>query len=304
MLRVEMLENNDLLQALIQRSERLAANHIGEKGLVNGFDEITAMLSTHDPSPSPILHAIDQKGQDFGTYFFAAYSETRDLGRSIQVYRTVKALVRYILLMDRHYEVGNKRYFRMAKALLKTVKEDHESGHVRYSIDFSFKQFWPFWDFEQKMKQLMLSGYTFSFKEIRYHNLFKSSDAPIIYARVLDNELPNFNQNVSTVLHYNQALQDLLDDLYDIEEDLIDLMPNFFILAALDEIPLEKLARSPHNVRKQVISNGATGAIMPLVEEYGKQVREIELPANYRFLKHLSSFYVKELRRSMNGLKR
>ena len=209
MINSEQILSDDIKQMLIDRGEALKQQQ--GRGFAAGLDEIDGLLARYDPAPSPILNAIDQKGQDFATYFFATYSETRDIERAILVYKTVKSLVRYILLMDRFYEVGNRKYERMAKGLLQSIKRSHD-GHLKYSIDFALKQFWPFWAFEQQVKKQLLKGHTFAGRELRHFNLFKSSDALIIYARVLDNELPDFNPNVATIIHYNQALQDILEE--------------------------------------------------------------------------------------------
>ena len=123
-----------------------------------------------------------------------------------------------------------------------------DSHHLKYSIDFSLKQFWPFWKFEQILKSRIIEGNTFSYNEIRNFNLFKSSDASLIYARVLDAKLPSFSENVSLVLHYNQALLDLIDDWEDIEEDIQEDMPNAFVMAAIDNVPYKIIKK--YNVTK------------------------------------------------------
>lgn len=61
----------------------------------------------------------------------------------------------------------------------------------------------------------MLKNCTFSYIEIRHFNLSKSSDASLVYAKVLDAKLPSFNENVALILHYNQALLDIQDDWED-----------------------------------------------------------------------------------------
>jgi hypothetical protein len=126
---------------------------------------------------------------------------------------------------------------------------------LKYSIDFALKQFWPFWDFEQLIKKRMVNDSVFTFNELRYFNLFKSSDAPIIYSKVLDNELDNFNPNVSIIMHYNQAPQDIYDDYEDIEEDTREVMPNIFILAASDRIPFSRVTENPNKARQLTIGN-------------------------------------------------
>lgn len=296
----EQILTDDLRELIIIKSEKLIKQ--GEHGFVEDLAEVAGMLSSYDPAPSPLLNVLDQKGQDIATYYLAVYSDSRDFDKSILVYRTVKSLVRYILLMDRYYEVGNKKYERVASGILQSVKKMHE-GPMKYSLDFWLKRSWPFWDFEQEVKKLMIKGHTFSFKELRHYSLFKSSDAPMIYAPVLDNELPNFNQNVANILHYNQTLQDLYDDFEDIEEDVHDMMPNIFILATTEHIPFSKILKNPSHARKLIASNGAVDSILSLVEQYNKMINDITIPQNFAFLKHLSKDYTDRLLRTLGVLK-
>jgi hypothetical protein len=196
--------------------------------------------------------------------------------------------------MDRFYEVGNKKYERIARGLLLSIKKAHE-GHLKYSIDFALKQFWPFWDFEQLVKKQIMNGHIFLGKELQHFNLFKSSDAPIIYARVLDNELQNFNPNIATVMHYNQALQDIQDDFEDIEEDLQEKMPNIFILAATEYGLTSKLMKNPNQARKLVLYSGAVNSVISIIEHYNMLVNDISVPQSYLFLKDLSKDYINRL---------
>ena len=296
MVKLEQAFASDLRQLLATESEVLRKQN---KGFTYALDEIAGHLSRYDPAPSPILTTIDLKGQDYATYFYAAYSDNQDLDKSILVYKTVKSLVRYILLMDRYYEVGNKRYERIARGLLRTIKATHE-GFLKYSINFALEQFWPFWDFEQTVKKLLIKGHSFTFKEIRHFNLFKSSDAPIIYARVLDNELQSFNPNVGTILHFNQALLDIEDDFEDIEEDLRDQMPNLFLLAASEHVPFSKLVNDASHARKLIMTNdGVLDSMLSLIQQYNGHIREIGVPPNFAFLKHLSRDYADSLLRTL-----
>jgi hypothetical protein len=292
----EQMLAGDLKQMLADRAERLARQN---SRFVDGLDEIGGLLARYDPAPSPILNAIDQKSQDFATYFFAAYSDTHDLDRSILVYKAVKALVRYILLMDRYYEVDNKKYERIARGLLQTIKKSHD-GHLKYSIDFALKQFWPFWDFEQLIKKRMIKGHAFTVNELRHFNLFKSSDAPIIYARVLDSEIYNFNPNIATIIHYNQALLDIQDDFEDIEEDVQDMMPNIFVLAATEHISYSKILKNQGHARKLIVGNGALDSVLSIIEQYNKLIKDIPVPQNFAFLKHLSRDYADKLLSMLN----
>lgn len=296
MVKLEQTLASDAIQLLATESDVLMKHN---EGFIYALDRIAGHLLTYDPAPSPILNTIDLKGQDYATYFYAAYSDNQDLDKSILVYKTVKSLVRYILLMDRYYEVGNRRYERIARGLLRTIKMKHE-GFLKYSINFALEQFWPFWDFEQTIKKLLIKGHSFTFNEIRHFNLSKSSDAPIIYARVLDNDLQSFNPNVGTLLHFNQALQDIKDDYEDIEEDLRDRMPNVFLLAASEHVPFSKLVHDTNSARKLIISNdGTVDSVLSLIHQYTELTREIGIPSNFAFLKHLSRDYTDSLLKTL-----
>ncbi|MEW6603278.1 MAG: hypothetical protein AB1351_01150 [Thermoproteota archaeon] len=299
MIKSEQILAKDLEQMIIDRSEALIRQN---QGFADGLDEIGALLTRYDPSPSPIMNAIDQKGQDFATYFFATYSETRDIERSIMTYKTVKSLVRYIVLMDRFYEVGNKKYERIARGLLQSIKKTHE-GHLKYSIEFALKQFWPFWDFEQQVRKQMLKGHVFTNRELRHFNLFKSSDAPTIYSRVLDNELADFSPNVAAIMHYNQALLDIQDDFEDIEEDMQDGMPSIFILAATESTLFSKIRKNPSHARKLIACSGAVDQVLSIIDQYTKFIKDISVPQNFTFLKHLSRDYTDRLLRTTGILK-
>src|SRR6188472_370270 len=239
--------------------------------LVKQMINLSILLNTYDQPISATIRAIDEKAQD-PSYFVAAYFDTKDLEQALWVYRIVRLLARYVLLSDRFFEIGDYRYALLAKGVRKSINEFLLNGtarhHLNYSLDYSFNQFWTFWKFEQFIKRRILAGHTFLYKEIRHFNLFKSSDAPLIYARVLDANLPSFNENVSLVLHYNQAFLDILDDWEDIEEDVQEDMPNVFVMAALEDIPYNRLKKCGNeNIRRIILerSNSTFASIVRLV---------------------------------------
>jgi hypothetical protein len=292
---------DDFRELLSTTSEALLRK--GEGGFMNGLDEIAGLLGGYDPAPSPLLNALDHKAGDLATYFFASYSDTRDIDKSILVYSTVRSLVRYVLLIDRFYEVGNKKYKRLAKGVLRSARK-MQDGHLEYCLDYLLERSWPFMDFEQLVKRRMLNGNAFTFKEVQHYSLLKASDAPMIYAQVLQAELPGFNQNVASILHYNQALQDLYDDFEDIEEDVQDKMPNIFVMASTEHIPFSRIVKNPNHARKLVASNGVADSILSLVEDYNKMIKDVTLPQNFAFLKYLSRDYMNRVLEAINVLPR
>jgi hypothetical protein len=263
---------------------------------------LSKLLMMYDLHLSTTFRTIDEKAQD-PTYFVATYFDTKDIKQALWVYRMVRLLARYILVYDRYFETGNNRYAFLARKVRKSINKIFENEinrhHLKYSIDFSLKQFWPFWKFEQILKSRIIEGNTFSYNEIRNFNLFKSSDASLIYARVLDAKLPSFSENVSLVLHYNQALLDLIDDWEDIEEDIQEDMPNVFVMAAIENVPY-KIIKNSSDARIRTIIldslDSSRSSIIKLVNEYHLSIKSISIPANLVFLKLLFNHHADTLR--------
>lgn len=288
-----------LRQLLVEKSIRL--NSSGGENFVSEIEEINGILSRIDPPSSALMQAVDVKGQDYATYFYAAYSDSVDLDVSLTAYTHVKNLVRIVVLMDRYYEVGNQRYRRLGQGLLARLKKG-DDPYLRSILRFNLKQFWPFWKFENYTKAQMLRGHSFSAAEVKCFNLFKSSDAALLYAPVLEAMLPRFSHNASTIIHYNQALQDIDDDLDDIQEDLQDQMPNIFILASLGKDQSQaypNLYKHRTNGSRMSILETASGTVLDIVEEYSALIDEIELPDEFKFLKYLSKSYVDRIKKKL-----
>jgi hypothetical protein len=274
--------------------------------LVQQMVSLSALLSNYDRKLGNSFPAIDENAQD-PTYFIAAYFDTKNIAESIWVYRLVRSLTRYILLSDRFYETRNDRYASLAKQVRKSVNEllqtNYDSQYLIYSIDYSLRQFSAFWKFERIIKRRILKNCTFSYAEIRHFNLSKSSDASLVYAKVLDAKLPSFNENVTLVLHNNQALLDILDDWDDIEDDVREDMPNIFVMAAVDNIPYDRIKKSRLDViRKAVLNktNSSRGLVIRLVNELQASSRSVSIPDNFAFLKSLSDRYADNLRRKIS----
>ncbi|MFZ0202956.1 MAG: hypothetical protein WAL46_04600 [Nitrososphaeraceae archaeon] len=267
---------------------------------------LSRLLMSYDLHISTAFRTIDEKAQD-PTYFVATYFDTKDIQQALQVYRMVRLLARYILVYDRYFETRKNRYAILARKVRKSINKmlvnEIDIHHLKYSIDFSLKQFWPFWKFEQILKTRIIEGNTFSYNEIRNFNLFKSSDASLIYARVLDAKLPSFSENVSLVLHYNQALLDLIDDWEDIEEDIQEDMPNAFVMAAIDNVPYNTIKKyNVTNIRDTILnsSESSKSLIMKLVDEYHTSIRNISIPSNLVFIKLVSDHHADTLRKAIS----
>jgi hypothetical protein len=268
---------------------------------------LNKLLSSYDSHESISIRTVDEKAQD-PTYFIATYFDTKDIDQAIWVYRLVRLLTRYILLSDKYFETANVEFALMAKRVRSLIDEflltGTDKNYLNYSLDYSLTQFWAFWKFEQHIKCLTLEGYAFSYKEIRYFNLLKSSDAPIVYSRVLDANIPSFTENVSIVLHYNQALLDLQDDWEDIEEDVQTDMPNVFVMAAVQDVSYSSIKNSLIDKIRDIVlerSVSSRASILRLINEYQESIKNICIPANLAFLKSLSDHYADTLRRRISS---
>src|SRR4030095_5124536 len=268
---------------------------------------LSKLLMRYDLHLSTIFRTIDEKAQD-PTYFVATYFDTKDIEQALWVHRMVRLLVRYILVYDKYFETENNRYAVLARKVRKSINRvlvnEIDRHHLNYSINCSIKQFWPFWKFEQILKRRIVEGNTFSYNEIRNFNLFKSSDASLIYARVLDDKLPSFSENVSLVLHYNQALLDLVDDWEDIEDDIQEDMPNAFVMAAIENVPYKIIKKyNVTKLRNAILDSleSSKSPIIRLVDEYYASIRNISIPSNLVFIKLLSHHHAETLRQAISS---
>ena len=268
---------------------------------------LSALLNSFDRNFNNSFPAIDENAQD-PTYFIAAYFDTKNIAEALWVYRIVRSLTRYILLSDRFYETGNDRYALLAKQVHKSVNKllqssESNARHLIYSIDYSLEQFSAFWKFEQIIRRRILENYTFSYTELRHFNLSKSSDASLVYSKVLDAKLPTFNENVGLILHYNQALLDILDDWEDIEDDVQEDMPNILVMAAVDNnIPYDTIKKSRQDMIRKIVltaTNSSGGPVSRLVNELHASSTSVSIPENFAFLKSLSDRYADTLRRKI-----
>lgn len=267
---------------------------------------LSSLLSNFDQKLNNSFSAIDENAQD-PSYFIAAYFDTKNLTEALWVYRIVRSLTRYILLSDRYYETENESYALLAKQARELVNGflqfESDAQHLIYSMDYLLEQFSAFWKFEQIIKRRILRNYTFSYTELKHFNLSKSSDASLVYAKVLDAKLPSFNENVGLVLHYNQAMLDIQDDWEDIEDDVQEDMPNIFTMAAVGNIPYDKIKVSrPELIRKVVLNetNLSGGPVSRLVNHLHASSKSVSIPESFAFLKTLSDRYANTLRRNLS----
>ena len=266
---------------------------------------LSSLLSNFDQNLNNSFPDIDEKAQD-PSYFIAAYFDTKNLAEALWVYRIIRSLTRYILLSDRFYETGNERYALLSKQAHESVTEflqESDAQHLTYSIDYLLEQFSAFWKFEQIIKRRILGNHRFSYTQLKHFILSKSSDASLVYAKVLDAKLPSFNENVGLVLHYNQALLDILDDWEDIEDDVCEDMPNIFVMAAVEKIPYYEIKVCRHELIRKIAMNGTNisgGSVDRLVNYLHASSKSVSVPESFAFLKTLSDRYFNTLRRNLS----
>jgi hypothetical protein len=302
-------ENSGYLDKISKSIKDLNSTATDSLHFVEQMVSLSALLSSFDRNLGNSFPAIDENAQD-PTYFIAAFFDTKNIAEALWVYRIVRSLTRYILLSDRFYETGNDRYALLSKQVRKSVNEllqssERNAQHLSYSIDYSLEQFSAFWKFEQIIKRRILENYTFPYTEIRHFNLSKSSDASLVYARVLDAKLPSFNENVGLILHYNQALLDIQDDWEDIQDDVQEDMPNIFVMAAVDNnIPYNRIKKSRQDMIRKIVlraTNSPRGPVSRLVNELQASSKSVSIPENFAFLKFLSDRYANTLRRKISS---
>jgi len=297
----QSIYKKDALLLLKEKSDGLLKTF--GRDFVNEMRALETMLTEFDPAPDSMISSIDKKvnkgvEMDLGAYYLAAFSSTRDPDQALNVYRMTNSLMRYIALMDSFYETNDKESLQRASRLLDEITAT-SVGQMRYAIKLSIEKFWPFWMFENMIKQRILDGDSFAEKELRYFILFKSSDTPLLYCTLLDSHLETFNPNVAMVFHYNQALIDILDDYYDIEEDVQTQMPNIFMMAASGHFQFSLSEIDSENIRRLIMGGDTKNKILSLVEWLNKRLEEVALPAEYSFLNHITTDHIHTLKSTL-----
>jgi len=165
-------------------------------------------------------------------------------------------------------------------------------GYIKHAIMHSMASLWATATYEIKLRERMLRGEVFHKKEIRNHIFLKSSDT-VLYGIILDDAIDSFNPNIMQIIHYNQALLDIQDDLNDLEEDILRHDLNIFIMAACQHVSLDDIYSgvvSPTDVVKK-----ATIAIQEIIGDFDECIQSTLIPKEYAFLKMLSANYIKSV---------
>lgn len=259
-------------------------------------DEIYKTLELLDEEPNPALHAmVGGYVKEFVTTFLILYFGSRDLNTSLKAHSLIKALTKYIVLLDKHYDEKSYEHKVHADAIFKKVMSTVD-GYVKHAINHGMASLWATASYEIKLRHRMLNGETFTKKEIRNHMLLKSSDT-VLYGVILDHYVDSYNPNVLQLLHFNQAILDIQDDLNDLDEDILRHDLNIFVMAASNEIPLEKIYSG--KVTTKMILKKSSKMVNAIIDDLQKCITGTNVAPEYGFMKMFSRHYIKTIRDSL-----
>jgi hypothetical protein len=120
--------NELLVNKISDLSQALNSFTSNKDTFIEGINQLSMLLSRYETSLSTTLQAIDKKGQDLSTYFIASYFDTKDIDQALWVYTMIRLLVRYVLLSDRFYEIGDKKYNLLARQVRRLIREMSVQG--------------------------------------------------------------------------------------------------------------------------------------------------------------------------------
>jgi len=261
-------------------------------------DEIYKTLEFIDEEPNPALHAmVGGYVKEFVTTFLILYFGSRDLPKALQAHSLIKALTKYIVLLDKFYDEKSYEHKVNADAIFKKVMTNVD-GYVKHAIIHGMATLWATASYEIKLRHRMLDGEIFTKKEIRNHMLLKSSDT-VLYGVILDNYIDSYNPNVMQLLHFNQAILDIQDDLNDLDEDILRHDLNIFVMAASNEIQLDKIYSG--KVTTKMILKKSSKMVNEIIDDLQRCIVGTDLPQEYRFMKVFSRHYIKTIRDSLKN---
>jgi hypothetical protein len=265
----------------------------------NDLNCIDQTLSILDDDKDPIVFSmVGGYVKEFVTSFLILYFGTKDLEKSLVAHSMIKALTKYIVLLDKHYDEKSYEYKARADAIFEHIMKN-ATGYVRYAIKHQMATLWAIASYEIKLKERMLNGEIFEKSEIRYHIMQKSSDT-VLYSVILDKFVDSFNPNILQLLHYNQALLDIQDDLKDVEEDIMNRDLNIFLMSSGNKLSIADIFNN-HISTSKVIKE-STKTVLSIISDLETCIEGISVPQEFTFMKTLSRYYIKTLRKSLKEL--
>jgi len=288
----QLITNEELLKKLKEQLVQigLVAEPVKFFKLV---DEIYQSLESIDEETDPAVHyMVGGYVKEFVTTFLILYFGTKDLIKSLEAHSLIKALTKYVVLLDKHYDEKTYDHKVRADAIFKKVLSKID-GYVKHAILHSMSTLWATASYEINLRQRMLHGETISKKEIRNHMFLKSSDTEL-YGVILDNYIDSFNPNILQLVHYNQAVLDIQDDLNDLAEDILRHDLNIFVMAATHQVSLEDIYSG--KVSPQLVLETSKKLVCEIIDDFQNVIVGTMVPSQYSFLKILSREYIKTAR--------
>jgi len=291
----EVLDKKDLLIKLSYQIEKI--NLIAQSDVyIKNLDGIYQTLELIDEEKDPFVHAmVGGYVREFVTTFLVLYYGTNDLEKSLKSHSLIKALTKYIVLLDRHYDEKNYEYKVRADAIFKKIMSKVD-GYIKHSIMHGMATLWATATYEINLRERMFRGEVFHKKEIRNHIFLKSSDTEL-YGIILDEAIDSFNPNVMQIIHYNQALLDIQDDLNDLEEDILRHDLNVFIMAACHHVSLDDIYSG--KVKPKDVVKHATVIVQGIIADFEECILSTLIPKEYAFLKMLSVNYIRTVSKDL-----
>ncbi len=286
----KVISKKDLIIKLSSQIEKINLIANSDEYIKN-LDGIYQTLEQIDEEKDPFTHAmVGGYVKEFVTTFLVLYYGTNDLEKSLNAHSIIKALTKYIVLLDRHYDEKNYEYKVRADAIFKKIMGKVD-GYIKHAIMHSMASLWATATYEINLRERMLRGEVFNKKEIRNHIFLKSSDT-VLYGIILDNAIDSFTPNVMQIIHYNQALLDIQDDLNDLEEDILRHDLNIFVMAACNLVSLDDIYSG--KVSPETVVQKSTHVVLEIIADFEECITNTLIPKEYAFLKMLSVNYIKK----------
>lgn len=287
------------LMSLLQNQLNNIVLQTDGKDFLSQINTLDQTLELLDEEPDPALYAmVGGYVKEFVTSFLILYFGTHDLEKALAVHSQVKALTKYIVLLDKHYDEKSYDYKVRADSIFKKIMSEAD-GYVKSAIKHNMALLWATATYEIKLRGRMLHDEIFDKKEIRYHLLQKSSDT-ILYSVIFDKYVEKFNSNVMNLLHYNQAVMDIQDDLNDIQEDILHRDLNVFIMACRGEFPVSDIFNK--RVSSSQVIRKSSDTIKSIINDLEECITGTEVPQEFSFMKVLGRHYVMTLRDTLKDI--
>ena len=259
--------------------------------------EIYQTLEYIDEEPDPTIFAMTGGYvKEFVTSFLILYFGTKDIDKSLEAHSQIKALTKYIVLLDKHYDEKNYELKVRADHIFKKVMM-RVDGYIQQAIIHNMATLWATATYEIKLRARMFKEEEiFEKKEIRYHIFQKSSDT-VLYSVILDHYIPSFNPNVMQLLHYNQCVLDIADDLNDLAEDMLRHDLNVFTMAARRDMEILEMY-GPKASPKEIL-DVSSKTIHAIIDDFEECIDGVIIPEEFSFMKRLSEDYLRTLRNNI-----